>query len=76
MGPQIQVPPEANLLFLNLSMIPFVTALQFQRTFSEIFLKIKETKLRFNGRKLSVGVWAFPAGERAQNFVPSMSDEY
>ena len=31
MGPQIQVPPGANLLFLNLSMTPFVTPLHFQK---------------------------------------------
>jgi len=31
MGPQIQVPQGANLLFLNLSMTPFVTTLHLQK---------------------------------------------
>ena len=33
MGPQTQVPPEANLLFPNLSLTPFVKTLHFQKGF-------------------------------------------
>ncbi len=35
-----------------------------------------ETKLVFNGYKLSVGAWVFPTGERALELCIAMSDGY
>ena len=35
-----------------------------------------ETKLVFNGYKLSVGAWVFPTGERARELCIAMSDGY
>ncbi len=45
-------------------------------SFLKFFWTTKETKLVFNERKSSVGVWAFPTGERAQELCIAMPDGY
>ncbi len=77
MGPQIQVPPGGKFTFPELINDPLRHNAAFSKgSFLKFFWKSKETNLVFNARKSSVGVWAFPTGERAQELCIAMPDGY